>query len=128
MGGLMVLEEARAAGLRVWTEGDRLKVRGPRAAADLALRLLARKAEVMAALEPKPAVTPWPPRPAELARWPVSLRQRWGERANALEATGLSWREAERRAFDEIKAEAEAGPDGRSSLRHTNSTLETTTR
>jgi hypothetical protein len=50
MARLMVLGEARAAGLRVWTEGDDLVIEGPAAAEPLARTLLARKAEVVAAL------------------------------------------------------------------------------
>jgi hypothetical protein len=48
--------------------------------------------------------TPWPPRPAELANWPVDRRQRWGELANRLEADGVPFPESERRAFREVKA------------------------
>lgn len=46
----LLLDQARAAGLTVRAEGDRLKVRGPRRAEALAQELLARKAEVMALL------------------------------------------------------------------------------
>ena len=51
---------------------------------------------------------PWPPRPAELARWPIAWRERWGRLANELEDQGVPWPEHERRAFDRIKAEMEA--------------------
>ena len=34
-----------------------------------------------------------------VAEWPVELRERWGHRANALEESGLSWRDAEAQAF-----------------------------
>jgi hypothetical protein len=37
-----------------------------------------------------------------VAEWPVEWRERWGRRANALEETGLSWRDAEAQAFVEI--------------------------
>jgi hypothetical protein len=40
-----------------------------------------------------------------LANWPDEWRERWGHRANALEDDGLSWREAESRAFFEIQEE-----------------------
>ncbi len=43
-------------------------------------------------------------RPDELADWPIDLRQRWGDRANELEAEGVPWPEHEIRAFTEIKA------------------------
>lgn len=36
-----------------------------------------------------------------LATWPDDWRERWGRRANQLEETGLSWRDAEGRAFVE---------------------------
>jgi hypothetical protein len=51
-------------------------------------------------------------RPDSLARWPIPDRQRWGELANQLEAEGVSWQEAERRAYETIRGEREA--DGRS--------------
>ena len=37
-----------------------------------------------------------------LVSWPDEWRERWGCRANALEDAGLSWRDAEGRAFLEI--------------------------
>ena len=37
-----------------------------------------------------------------LADWPVEWRERWGRRANDLEASGLSWRDAEGRAFVDV--------------------------
>ena len=50
MDGLALLREARGAGLSVAAEGDRLRVRGPKSAGDVAARLLADKAAVLAAL------------------------------------------------------------------------------
>jgi hypothetical protein len=47
--------------------------------------------------------TPWPPRPAELARWPIPWRERWGCRANELDLAGVPWPDHERQAFDEIR-------------------------
>jgi hypothetical protein len=56
---------------------------------------------------------PWPPRPAELARWPLSWRQRWGELAAYFEVVeGLPFPESERRAFQIVKAEKETAPHG----------------
>jgi hypothetical protein len=49
--------------------------------------------------------TAWPPRPRELAKWPIERRQRWGELANKLEDKGVEWPESERRAFEQVKAE-----------------------
>lgn len=42
-----------------------------------------------------------------LARWPLERRQAWGERANALEAEGLPWDEAERRACAEVRSQGD---------------------
>jgi hypothetical protein len=37
-----------------------------------------------------------------VADWPVEWREQWGHRANELEDTGLSWRDAEAQAFVEV--------------------------
>ena len=37
-----------------------------------------------------------------IAGWPVFWREQWGRRANELEETGLSWRDAEAQAFVEV--------------------------
>lgn len=37
-----------------------------------------------------------------VAEWPVERREQWGRRANALEESGLSWRDAETQAFVEV--------------------------
>jgi hypothetical protein len=34
---------------------------------------------------------PWPPRPAELASWPIAWREKWGRLANALQDQGVPW-------------------------------------
>ena len=47
MEGVRLLEEARAAGLKVWSEGDNLVIRGPKAAEPLALNLIAHKQDVL---------------------------------------------------------------------------------
>jgi hypothetical protein len=43
-----------------------------------------------------------------LANWPDEWRERWGHRANALEEAGLTWQEAEARAFFEVQEERRA--------------------
>lgn len=46
-----------------------------------------------------------PPPPAYrvvVAGWPDHWRERWGRRANELEASGLTWRDAEAQAFVEV--------------------------
>jgi hypothetical protein len=37
-----------------------------------------------------------------VANWPVEWREQWGKRANSLEESGLSWRDAETQAFVEV--------------------------
>jgi len=37
-----------------------------------------------------------------VADWPVAWREQWGRRANALEESGLTWRDAETQAFVEV--------------------------
>ena len=37
-----------------------------------------------------------------VADWPLAWREQWGRRANELEETGLSWRDAETQAFVEL--------------------------
>jgi hypothetical protein len=127
---------ARAAGLVVVADGDRLCVRGPRIAAGLARLLIDHKAAVLALLRaepgpagppegpaavpqaPAPSPPPWPPRPRELAGWPVEWRARWGLLANALEDQGITWPAHERIAFDQIKAEIDAAPQNGLAAEH----------
>ena len=33
----------------------------------------------------------WPPRPADLARWPIPWRERWGKLSNELEELGMKF-------------------------------------
>jgi hypothetical protein len=114
-----LLVSARAVGLVVAAEGDRLSVHGPKGAVGLARLVLDHKPGVLAALAAEPGLAappeaaapgpaPWPPRPAELASWPLEWRQRWGLLANELEAAGIPRPEHERQAFDIVKAEMEA--------------------
>ncbi len=37
-----------------------------------------------------------------VAGWPLEWRELWGQRANELEETGLSWRDAETQSFVEV--------------------------
>src|SRR4051794_16110792 len=59
MDGLMLLQEARAAGLEIKLDGDRLVVRGPRSAAPLAERLLEMKLEIIPLLESEDDEVTW---------------------------------------------------------------------
>lgn len=42
-------------------------------------------------------------RPSDLATWPIWKRQAWGELANKLEASGLTWQDAERKAYEQTR-------------------------
>jgi hypothetical protein len=54
-----------------------------------------------------PAVLmPWPPRPAELANWPLAWRERWGRLANDLEAQGTPFPQSEAEAFRQVKGDS----------------------
>jgi hypothetical protein len=53
MGGLSLLDRARAAGLTIVTDGETLSICGPRRAEPIARELLANKREVIAALTPR---------------------------------------------------------------------------
>ncbi len=44
-----------------------------------------------------------------LARWPDEWRERWGRRANDLEAAGVDWVEAEKLAWNETLAAKRQG-------------------
>ncbi len=48
-----------------------------------------------------------------IADWPVEWREQWGRRANEIEETGLSWRDAEAQAFVEVwhRVRREGGGD-----------------
>jgi len=58
MDGVGLLCDAKAAGLTVRAEGDRLKIQGPQEAEPLALRLLEHKRDVMKALQMLEEPTP----------------------------------------------------------------------
>lgn len=55
MDGLTLLADASAAGLRVWLDGDNLKLAGPKAAAPIVERLITAKPIIMAALRSQAA-------------------------------------------------------------------------
>src|ERR1035437_3225440 len=75
MDSLALLTDARAAGLTISAEGDRLIIRGPKSAERYAVDLLARKAEIVTllaaeTLPPLPAEVPTPAPPAVLIALP----------------------------------------------------------
>src|SRR5262249_13779257 len=93
-----LLADARAAGIELSAVGDGLRFRVPAGKMTDELRdLLTRHKEGLLS-----ALCGWPPRPKELAAWPIDLRQRWGERAAELQYSGLPWREAEKQAYAEL--------------------------
>ena len=57
MGALILLEQARSAGLKLHAEGDRLVIRGPKSAERIARALLDHKTEVLPLLREQP--TAW---------------------------------------------------------------------
>src|SRR5437763_13218986 len=78
MGGMMLLDRARAAGLSIAIKGDRLVVRGPRRAEPIVRELMDRKAEILGLLVevPEPAPPSATPDPANLdpTNWAEALR------------------------------------------------------
>jgi hypothetical protein len=106
-------------GIKLSVRGDRLHYQAPPGSMTPEVRtaLADHKPALLGLLagteSPSPAPPPWPPRPAELATWPVEWRERWGRLANELEVAGTPFPESERRAFVQVKAEiAEAEARG----------------
>jgi hypothetical protein len=93
--------------VRLWAAGDRLDFAAPQGVMDDGRRaeLAGLKPKLLRLLSAAADATPWPPRPAELARWSVPWRQRWADRAAGLEDVGVGWPGSERLAFDEVQAE-----------------------
>src|SRR5579883_2493904 len=110
----MTLPELRALldrlGIVLSARGDRLHWAAPPGAMtpEVKTALATHKAALLRLLHDtlgESAPPPWPPRPAELARWPVEWRARWGLLANALQDEGVPWPAHEQRAFEQVKAE-----------------------
>lgn len=130
MAASTLIDSLAGRGIKLSIEDARLSVAPASLLTDEDRRLIRRfRKELFALLsaragtrpgEPGPS-TPLPPamesmvasmlcfrRPGDLARWPISDRQRWGEMANRLEAEGANWREAERHAYETVRGEREA--------------------
>jgi hypothetical protein len=101
MVGVMLLEEARAAGLTVQAQGDRLRIRGPRRAEEVALRLIAHKAAVLEVLAAAVDHSPQPA-DADLRALRPDWQELWAERAAIRQFDG---------GFSEVDANALAFVD-----------------
>jgi hypothetical protein len=113
----MTLPELHAlldrVGIVLSVRGDRLHWAGPPGAMtpEVKAALATHKPALLRLLSGVESPAPPPPRPAELAAWPLPWRQRWGELANALQDAGTPFPESEQQAFRQIKAEMDAAPD-----------------
>jgi hypothetical protein len=116
-----ILIEAGRLGIRLSArEGGRLGFDAPAGAMtdEMKAALVANRSEILARLKAPPAtpgflVERWRPRSlpwrSTVGSWPIHLRQRWGDRANALHDEGHAWHEAERIAFEEVSASLRPG-------------------
>ena len=122
---LTLLVAARGVGLTVTAPNRLLQVRGPRGAVGLVRLLFDREPEVLALLDAESTercIAPaaevvgecnvCPPSPsdrheyqAQLARWPIPWRERWGKLANELEDRGLASSKSGHAAFRQIRTE-----------------------
>jgi hypothetical protein len=104
MDSIILLNQARAAGLTVTVEGDKLRILGPRRAEGIAKELLARKNEIMLALA---GSTPLPPiTPDDL---PADWHFLWDERAAIMESDdGMTTEYAEAAALKDILRQMQA--------------------
>ncbi len=93
-------------GITLSARGDRLHFEAPKGSMtpEIKAALATHKPALLALLSGVEQPAPWPPRPAELADWPVERREEWGRLANQLEDEGTPFPESERRAFDQVKA------------------------
>jgi hypothetical protein len=101
MDGMILLQEARAAGLIVSVEGERLKIRGPRQADPIARKLIAHKSAVVDALQAEER------RAVPHAIFPNDLTPEWhflwDERAAIMEYDGgMTTEHAEAAALNDI--------------------------
>ena len=102
MDGMILLEEARAAGLSVTADGDRLRIRGPRRADPVARRLLAHKPDVLSALV-ELASLPDPPPGVSLQDLPDEWLEVWAERVAIMVEDGkLPLEHAEAKALADV--------------------------
>ncbi len=105
-----LLTDLDRLGVKLSARGDRVHYRAPAGSmtSEIKAALAAHKPALLRLLADRPAAPApppaWPPRPAELAEWPVEWRARWGCRANELQDQGVPWPDHERLAFAEVKA------------------------
>jgi hypothetical protein len=113
MDGLILLEEARGAGLKVEADRNLLRIRGPRRAEAIARRLIAHKHAVLSALAVKapPGLDGLaaPARELRVADLDPDWRIEWEERAAILEYDGgIPRKRAEAVALTEILGKMKA--------------------
>ncbi len=117
MDGVELLAEARRAGLAVFADGDRLRIRGPRQSEMIARCLLVQKSIVLAALrsslaDPKVGLVPMCDREITVTDLPAEWRLEFEERAAIREFDGGQAREhaeaeALRETVERMKAAGE---------------------
>jgi hypothetical protein len=105
MDALTVLEAARAAGLRIEAEGDRLLVKGPRDAAHVVELLRQHKAEVLLALQGRCS-----PTCRRCAAGPVLLPDGCELHSVSAEDVARWWKAAEERDAEVSVCHCCAGP------------------
>ncbi|WP_422931375.1 hypothetical protein [Singulisphaera sp. PoT] len=111
---MALLDLAAGAGLRISIDGDKIEIRGPKAAEPLVRKIIGRKDEIMRWWFDRPSGEPseshagWKPRELpwrrELEAWTDGWRERWGRLAGDYEDAIGDWFEAERAAFEDMKA------------------------
>ena len=110
-------------GVKLSVDRDRLKwdaptgVMTPEIKAAMAIHkhaLMARLASFKSRSSSPAIPDVWPPRPIELATWPIARRKLWGELANAIEDDGMPFPKCEIEAFRQLASNT--GSDGDSEM------------
>jgi len=94
--------------VKLAVSGDKLIVDAPAGVltSEITSALKVHKPALLAKLAGMTAVQAvWPPRPHELASWPIPWRERWGVLSNALEDEGVPFPQSEVEAFRRVEAE-----------------------
>lgn len=101
MDSLILLHQARVAGLIVTVDGNRLKIRGPRQAEPVVKELIANKTAIIGALQAETQSRQVPASPWAL---PMRWYGEWVEMVLAIRDEGVPLELAEARAFKAILA------------------------